>query len=259
MSYFHCLSPKSTYAGTFGTNIASALGGLVHKPKFKFSLDDSNWDVLGHISNGTPFLIVSRDYTLDSILLEVSQLLARGGSTEVLVLNSRAASSGKGCQGIQLKSVLHSQRTASVNVCFFKGYCTSQGTADIQRLLTSKVPRNLMMEVKRLKKQTLFKLNKYQVKEAQEIVKIRSSRTLFKSTMFQEEDTTILSFVDVADQEASNVKSGETEELDLETTQSTARQGTITPRTLNFEDEAGPSSPLRPIQVMDSEEQHNAC
>ncbi|GKD11667.1 hypothetical protein Tco_1196074, partial [Tanacetum coccineum] len=43
------------------------------------------------------------------------------------------------------------------------------------------------------------------------------------------------------------------------TTQSTARQGTITPRTLNFEDEAGPSSPLRPIQVMDSEEQHNAA
>ncbi|GJX38196.1 hypothetical protein Tco_0251499 [Tanacetum coccineum] len=31
------------------------------------------------------------------------------------------------------------------------------------------------------------------------------------------------------------------------------------PRTLNFEDEAGPSSPLRPIQVMDSEEQHNAA
>ncbi|GJX16925.1 hypothetical protein Tco_0217757 [Tanacetum coccineum] len=29
--------------------------------------------------------------------------------------------------------------------------------------------------------------------------------------------------------------------------------------TLNFEDEAGPSSPLRPIQVMDSEEQHNAA
>ncbi|GJZ51803.1 putative reverse transcriptase domain-containing protein [Tanacetum coccineum] len=28
---------------------------------------------------------------------------------------------------------------------------------------------------------------------------------------------------------------------------------------LNFEDEAGPSSPLRPIQVMDSEEQHNAA
>ncbi|GJT02905.1 reverse transcriptase domain-containing protein [Tanacetum coccineum] len=65
--------------------------------------------------------------------------------------------------------------------------------------------------------------------------------------------------VNIEEKEASNVKSGETEELDLETTQSTARQGTITPRTLNFEDEAGPSSPLRPIQVMDSEEQHNAA
>ncbi|GJS67637.1 hypothetical protein Tco_0682201 [Tanacetum coccineum] len=61
--------------------------------------------------------------------------------------------------------------------------------------------------------------------------------------------------VNIEEKEASNVKSGETEELDLETTQSTARQGTITPRTLNFEDEAGPSSPLRPIQVMESEEQ----
>ncbi|GJT60309.1 putative ribonuclease H-like domain-containing protein [Tanacetum coccineum] len=65
--------------------------------------------------------------------------------------------------------------------------------------------------------------------------------------------------VNIEEKEASNVKSGETEELDLETTQSTARQGTITPRTLNFEDEAGPSSPLRPTQVMDSEEQHNAA
>ncbi|GJV73397.1 putative ribonuclease H-like domain-containing protein [Tanacetum coccineum] len=36
--------------------------------------------------------------------------------------------------------------------------------------------------------------------------------------------------VNIEEKEASNVKSGETEELDLETTQSTARQGTITPR-----------------------------
>ncbi|GKA93589.1 reverse transcriptase domain-containing protein, partial [Tanacetum coccineum] len=42
--------------------------------------------------------------------------------------------------------------------------------------------------------------------------------------------------VNIEEKEASNVKSGETEELDLETTQS-------------------PSSPLRPIQVMESEEQ----
>ncbi|GKB48046.1 hypothetical protein Tco_0898799 [Tanacetum coccineum] len=52
--------------------------------------------------------------------------------------------------------------------------------------------------------------------------------------------------INVEEKEASNVKSGDTEELDLETLQSTARQSTITPRTLNFEDEAGPSSPIRP-------------
>ncbi|GKF14796.1 hypothetical protein Tco_0056258, partial [Tanacetum coccineum] len=43
--------------------------------------------------------------------------------------------------------------------------------------------------------------------------------------------------INIEEKEASNVKSGDTEELDLETTQSTARQSTITPRTLNFEDE----------------------
>ncbi|GKG09632.1 hypothetical protein Tco_0338378, partial [Tanacetum coccineum] len=71
----------------------------------------------------------------------------------------------------------------------------------------------------------------------------------------------------IEEKEASNVKSGETEELDLETTQSTARQetqstarqGTITPRTLNFEDEAGPSIPLRQSQVMEPEEQLKAA
>ncbi|GKF22104.1 hypothetical protein Tco_0074426, partial [Tanacetum coccineum] len=67
------------------------------------------------------------------------------------------------------------------------------------------------------------------------------------------------------EREASDVKSGDTEELDLETIQSTARQSTITPRTLNFDDEAGPSSPIRdeagpsspirPTQEQGSEEQ----
>ncbi|GKG39794.1 hypothetical protein Tco_0463939, partial [Tanacetum coccineum] len=41
--------------------------------------------------------------------------------------------------------------------------------------------------------------------------------------------------------------------------QGTARLGTITPRILNFEDEAGPSSPLCPIQVMESDEQLKAA
>ncbi|GJS17233.1 hypothetical protein Tco_0411705 [Tanacetum coccineum] len=66
--------------------------------------------------------------------------------------------------------------------------------------------------------------------------------------------------VNIEEKEASNVKSGKTQKnCILETTKVLAKQGTITPRILNFEEEAGPSSPLRPIQVMDSEEQHNAA
>ncbi|GKC33738.1 hypothetical protein Tco_1046122 [Tanacetum coccineum] len=57
------------------------------------------------------------------------------------------------------------------------------------------------------------------------------------------------------EKDASDVKSGDTEELDLERIQSTARQSAVTPRTLNFEDEAGPSSPIRPTQEEEPEEQ----
>ncbi|GKF44023.1 hypothetical protein Tco_0130575, partial [Tanacetum coccineum] len=54
--------------------------------------------------------------------------------------------------------------------------------------------------------------------------------------------------INVEEKEASDVKSGDTEELDFETFQSTARQSAVTPRTLNFEDEAGPSSPIHQTQ-----------
>ncbi|GKG10700.1 hypothetical protein Tco_0342100, partial [Tanacetum coccineum] len=61
--------------------------------------------------------------------------------------------------------------------------------------------------------------------------------------------------INIEEKKASDVKSGDTEELDLEAVQSTARQSTarqstITPRTLNFEDEAGPSSPIRPTRSL---------
>ncbi|GKG32386.1 hypothetical protein Tco_0429896, partial [Tanacetum coccineum] len=57
------------------------------------------------------------------------------------------------------------------------------------------------------------------------------------------------------EKDSSDVKNGDTEELDLERIQSTARQSTVTPRTLNFDDEAGPSSPIRPTQEEEPEEQ----
>ncbi|GKG32355.1 hypothetical protein Tco_0429865, partial [Tanacetum coccineum] len=61
--------------------------------------------------------------------------------------------------------------------------------------------------------------------------------------------------INIEEKKASDVKSGDTEELDLEAVQSTARQSTITPRTLNFNDEAGPSSPIRATQNIEPEEQ----
>ncbi|GJY49179.1 hypothetical protein Tco_0439135 [Tanacetum coccineum] len=61
--------------------------------------------------------------------------------------------------------------------------------------------------------------------------------------------------INIEEKKASDVKSGDTEELDLEAVQSTARQSTITPRTLDFDDEAGPSSPIRPTQNIEPEEQ----
>ncbi|GJV66496.1 reverse transcriptase domain-containing protein [Tanacetum coccineum] len=140
----------------------------------------------------------------------------------------------------------------------------------------------LWVENQNLKKQKRRRKKHKKKVSSVKLGRNKDEGTLSEEHNVQEEDTTHHFFDDTADQdaavtpdlerksdgteevnieekEASNVKSGETEELDLETTQSTARQGTITPRTLNFEDEAGPSSPLRPIQVMDSEEQHNAA
>ncbi|GJR59025.1 copia protein [Tanacetum coccineum] len=61
--------------------------------------------------------------------------------------------------------------------------------------------------------------------------------------------------INVEEKEGSDVKSGDTEELDLEAVQSTARQSTITPRTLDFDNEAGPSSPIRSTQNIEPEEQ----
>ncbi|GKF98087.1 hypothetical protein Tco_0296870, partial [Tanacetum coccineum] len=57
------------------------------------------------------------------------------------------------------------------------------------------------------------------------------------------------------EKDTSDVKSGDTKELDLERIQSTARQSAVTPRTLNFDDVVGLSSPIRPTQEEEPEEQ----
>ncbi|GKF12240.1 hypothetical protein Tco_0050166, partial [Tanacetum coccineum] len=199
------------------------------------------------------------------------------------------------------QSTAHSQRTTSVQgTASLQGTATSQGTTEIQRTAdfqgtaephdAASIPKSPNDYTPTDASQTSggdegFRLKRQTLSQAKQIIKLKAK--LKKMSKFvpasdiADQDAAVTPNVErksdeteevnIEEKEASNVKSGETEELDLETTQSTARQGTITPRILNFEDEAGPSSPLnfedeagpssplRPIQVMDSEEQHNAA
>ncbi|GJW37603.1 hypothetical protein Tco_0060523 [Tanacetum coccineum] len=80
----------------FGTNIASALVGLATNQKFNFSLMILT-GMLGHISNGTPFLMYPsivlsscRDYTFDSIYVRGSHCIGRGGKKHSTSPHSRS-------------------------------------------------------------------------------------------------------------------------------------------------------------------------
>ncbi|GKB15603.1 hypothetical protein Tco_0849526 [Tanacetum coccineum] len=134
----------------------------------------------------------------------------------------------------------------------------------------------LNREVRRLKKQTLSQAKqihklKAKLKKLSKLVQLVVKHYAFWVETFVYEDVDATEAVVTRylerksdeteevlieeEKDASDVKSGDTEELDLERIQSTARQSTVTPRTLNFEDEAGPSSPIRPTQQEVPEEQ----
>ncbi|GJR19387.1 putative ribonuclease H-like domain-containing protein [Tanacetum coccineum] len=205
--------------------------------------------------------------------------------------HSRAASSARDAQGTPTQSAAHSQRTASVQgTASFHGTATPhdsdavqgtdtlQGTAAYQgesyktsrgKLSQAKQIIKLKAKLKKLSKfvqpvvqhhafwvenQNLKKQKRRRKKHKKKVSSVKLGRNKDEGTLSEEHNKSL-----ILGEKKFYVKSGETEELDLETTQSTARQGTITPRTLNFEDEAGPSSPLRPIQVMESEEQLKAA
>ncbi|GJR79042.1 hypothetical protein Tco_0149827 [Tanacetum coccineum] len=130
----------------------------------------------------------------------------------------------------------------------------------------------LWVENQNLKKQKRRRKKHKKKVSSVKLGRNKDEGTLSEEHNVQEEDTAHPFFDDIADQdaavtpdlerksdeteevnieekEASNVKSGETEELDLETTQSTARQSTITPRTLNFEEEADQEKKLTLQQI----------
>ncbi|GJX32329.1 uncharacterized mitochondrial protein-like protein [Tanacetum coccineum] len=224
----------------------------------------------------------------------ILEMIGSGDQTLLLCPHSRAASSARDAQGTPTQSAAHSQRTASVqgtasfHVKRLKRQTLSQAKQIFKlKAKLKKLSKFVQPVVKHhafwVESQHLKQQKRRRKKHKKKVSSVKLGRnkdegTLSEEHYVQEEDTADPFFdkdaavtpdlerksdeteeVNIEEKEASNVKSGETEELDLETTQSTARQGTITPRTLNFEDEAGPSSPLRPIQVMESEEQLKAA
>ncbi|GJX22584.1 hypothetical protein Tco_0227029 [Tanacetum coccineum] len=220
-----------------GTNIASVPSRIAYESKFNFSLDDNEWNART-ISIGNTFLMYPRD--------------AQGYPSKVLL------------QGIVLSNgLLYVPGTDThKGLLLLQGFCCIYRRLKKQTLSQAKQIIKLKAKLKKLSKfvqpvvkhhaiwvdsQRHKKRSKKHKKHKKKVSSVKLGRN--KEEVDETEE------INIEEKEASNVKSGDTEELDLETTQSTARQSTITPRTLNFEDEAGPSSPLRPIQVMESEEQ----
>ncbi|GJT63113.1 putative ribonuclease H-like domain-containing protein [Tanacetum coccineum] len=230
----HCLSPKSTSWEQFGTNIASALVGLATNQKFNFSLMILT-GMLGHISNGTPFLMYP-------------------------------SSEGLRQRALQLKVLLHSNRTASVlGTASFHGAAHSQRTADTQRtadvqgtaaphdaVSLPKSPNDytptdasqtsggdeglldiyaLNREVRRLKKQTLS--------QAKQIIKLKAK--LKKLSKFVQQGQSYALWVENQTlRKLKEKKMEETEEISLETTQVTDRTRYYYSKDPKFEDERRP-------------------
>ncbi|GJU79393.1 hypothetical protein Tco_1281758 [Tanacetum coccineum] len=298
----HCLSPKSTSWEQFGTNMASALVGLATNQKFNFSLMIMN-GMLGHISNGTPFLIISPKFSgritpLTPPMLEVITALAAEEAHSASP-HSKATSSPRDAQGTPTQSAAQDsslqgtadfQGTAEIQgTADFQGTAETQGAADIPQSPNDYTPpmvSNIRMEMRDLSEA----YEKEKRKQKKKVSSVKLGRNKDESNLSEEnndqDDHTAFVYEDFdatdavtpdlerksdeteerksdeteeviieEEKDTSDVKSGDTEELDLERIQSTARQSTVTPRTLNFDDETGPSSPIRSTQEEGPEEQ----
>ncbi|GJV03166.1 putative ribonuclease H-like domain-containing protein [Tanacetum coccineum] len=243
--------------------------GLATNQKFNFSLMILT-GMLGHISNGTPFLMYPRHSTQSAA-------------------HSQRTASVQGTASFHGTATPHDSDAVQWLTDTLNGMLAYQGTASIPKSPNDYTPTDasqtsggdeglldiyaLNREVKRLKRQTLSqakqiiklkaklkKLSKFvqpvvqhhafwvenQNLKKQKRRKIEAEEGKVSSAVI-EEDTADPFFDDIVDKdaavtpdlerksdeteevnieekEASNVKSGETEELDLETTQSTARQ-----------------------------------
>ncbi|GJW03332.1 retrovirus-related pol polyprotein from transposon TNT 1-94 [Tanacetum coccineum] len=238
----HCLSPKSTSWEQFGTNIASALVGLATNQKFNFSLMILN-GMLGHIANGTPFLMypmsiqmflnktISGITPLTPPMLEVIAALAAEEAHSEST-HSRAESSPRNAQGTPPQSA------AQASISTAEGTADPQGTADIPHSPNDYTPTDesqtsgrakqihkLKAKLKKLSKgvqpvvkhhalwvqsQNLKKQKKRRKKQKKKVSSVKLRRNKDEKEVLIEEE-----------KDASDVKSGDTEELDLERIQST--------------------------------------
>ncbi|GJZ91095.1 putative ribonuclease H-like domain-containing protein [Tanacetum coccineum] len=250
--YFYCLSPKSTSWEQFGNNIASALGLQVMQG---FS-GNNKLKVLAHSQSDAHS--------------QPTAVLPRYGDPRVMICSIPKSPNDYTPTDVS--------QTSGGDEGLLDTYALNREVRRLKKQTLSQAKQILKLKAK-LKKlskfvkpvvkyhalwvenQNLKKQKRRRKKHKKQVSSVKLGRNkdegiLSEEHKVQEEDLAHPFFDDTADQDAA---SGETEELDLETTQSTARQGTITPRILNFEEEAGPSSPLRQSQVMEPEEQLKAA
>ncbi|GJZ16566.1 hypothetical protein Tco_0552243 [Tanacetum coccineum] len=252
----HCLSPKSTSWEQFG-----------QKHRHLLLRSFTHWCRGGTISNSPHSRAASsaRDAQGTPTQSAAQASLSQGTAEVQGTDNSHGTAN--------LQGTAASQGTASL-----QGTAASQGTAAIPKSPNDYTPTDasqtsggdeglldlyaLNREVRRLKKQTLSqakqihklktklkKLSKFVqpvVKHHAFWVESQNLKKRRKKQKQQKKQKKKVSSVKLGrnkeeGEEASNVKSGDTEELDLETVQSTARQRVLSYSELNFGNEAGGS------------------
>ncbi|GJT46417.1 hypothetical protein Tco_0955132 [Tanacetum coccineum] len=181
--------------------------------------------------------------------------------------HSRAASSPRDAHGPPDQSAAQaslSQGIAEVQgTADFQGMAETQGSSETSRSKPVLKPNNFASSKATLMKlskgepvvkhhafwvesQNLKKQKRRRKKQRQKVSSVKLGRNNDEGNLSEEhhdQDDEVLMLL------------WDTEELDLEEIQSTARQSAVTPRTLNFEDEAGPSSPIHQTQEEEPKEQ----
>ncbi|GJS47566.1 putative ribonuclease H-like domain-containing protein [Tanacetum coccineum] len=244
----HCLSPKSTSWEQFGTNIASALVGLATNQKFNFSLMIMN-GMLGHISNGKPFLMYPRFIQL--FLNKQLEGVTRPQNFIPSVTLPSKVPSDQSVYQLCLSSWYYLKYMVLLNSQDLLKYKETQEANSFSSQTDSKAQGQTQETVKSGRasgKASRFlgkKLEPLEAKETKKEARTEGFDATITPDFERKSEEALERKSDETEQvnieeekDASNVKSGDTEELDLEEFQSTARQSVVTPRTLNFEDEA---------------------